>query len=131
MRTESGQALKGVVAVAVVLAVVLAERRYQLSAYLSGERINAWLMAAGPLAPLVFIMVMALAVVVSPIPSLPLDVLAGKVFGPLPATLYAALGALLGAVISFQIARVLGRDVLTRFLKGHINFCPKCSDTLL
>ncbi len=131
MRKESRQALKGVIVVAAVLAVVLAERRYQLSAYVSAERIDAWLTAAGPLAPLVFIMVMALAVVVSPIPSLPLDILAGKVFGPLPGTLYAALGALLGAVMSFQIARVLGRDVLARFLKGHINFCPKCSDKLL
>ncbi len=53
--------------------------------------------------------VMATAVVVSPIPSLPLDIAAGSFFGPLLGTLYAATGALAGAVLSFLIARLLGR----------------------
>ncbi len=75
--------------------------------------------------------IMALAVVISPIPSVPLDVAAGIFFGPLLGTIYSAIGALGGAVAAFFIARLLGREIIERFLGGHINFCTKCSDRLL
>ena len=42
-----------------------------------------------------------------------------------------AYGALGGAIISFSIARLLGRELIERFLHGHINFCTTCSDRLL
>jgi uncharacterized membrane protein YdjX (TVP38/TMEM64 family) len=74
---------------------------------------------------------MALAVLITPIPSLPLDVAAGEFFGPFWGTLYSSIGALGGAVISFAIARFLGREFIERFLGGHINFCRICSDKLL
>jgi uncharacterized membrane protein YdjX (TVP38/TMEM64 family) len=34
-------------------------------------------------------------------------------------------------MISFVIARFLGRKFIERFLGGHINFCTACSDKLL
>jgi uncharacterized membrane protein YdjX (TVP38/TMEM64 family) len=74
---------------------------------------------------------MAVAVVVSPIPSLPLDIAAGAFFGPLLGTVYSVIGALGGAVASFLLARYLGRQAIERYLKGHINFCNDCSDRLL
>ncbi len=107
------------------------ERRFQLSSLLAPERIDSFLQQSGPLAPAVFILAMATAIVVSPIPTLPLDILAGRMFGPVLGTFYAALGAGLGALASFHIARFLGREFLARFLKGHINFCRRCSDKLL
>ena len=114
----------------VALLLVL-EQQLQLSSAVSSGRIDAWLESAGPFAPLVFIFVMAGAIVVSPIPTLPLDALAGRLFGPVFGTLYAAVGALTGALMSFYIARFLGRAVLARFLRGHLNFCERCSDKLL
>jgi uncharacterized membrane protein YdjX (TVP38/TMEM64 family) len=121
--------LAGILAIAALL--VWIETRFRLSATLRPERLDQLLQEAGALAPLVFILAMAVTVVVSPIPSLAFDLLAGRVFGPFVGTLYAALGALLGAVVSFQIARFLGRELIARFLKGHINFCRDCSDRLL
>ncbi len=103
----------------------------EFAASLHPERIEAWLAEAGALAPLLLVGLMAAAVVVSPIPSLPLDVAAGAFFGPLLGTVYAVLGALVGALASFWIARLLGRELLERFLGGHINFCAACSDKLL
>ena len=123
--------LKVVVIGGFVAVLLILEHQLQLSALLSSERIDGWLERAGPWAPLVFMAVMAGAIVVSPIPTLPLDALAGRLFGPLLGTLYAALGALLGALMSFHIARFLGREILSRFLKGHVNFCEHCSDKLL
>jgi uncharacterized membrane protein YdjX (TVP38/TMEM64 family) len=118
-------------AVALVVAV---EWRFQilspLARALDPARLETWLEDAGPLAPLLFVALMALAVV-SPLPTIPLDLLAGRLFGPLPGTLYSVVGATLGSLVSFQLARWLGRDFVAHFLKGHIHFCQRCSDRLL
>ncbi|MFN7943103.1 MAG: TVP38/TMEM64 family protein [Thermoanaerobaculia bacterium] len=120
--------------VAVIALVVAVEWRFRilspLARALDPARLESRLGDAGPLAPLLFVAVMALAVV-SPLPTIPLDLLAGRLFGPLPGTLYSVVGATLGSLVSFQLARWLGRDFVARFLKGHIHFCQRCSDRLL
>lgn len=95
---------------------------------LNPDRVAAHLHAAGPLAPVVFILLMAGAVVISPIPSLPLDVAAGVTFGVLPGTVYAVLGAEIGAILSFLIGRALGREALIRLFRTDVRFCEHCSD---
>ncbi len=102
-----------------------------VASYVNPDRIQKWLTSAGSLAPVIFIASMALAVVISPIPSLPLDIAGGAFFGPLLGTIYSVTGALGGAVISFMIARFIGREFIERFLSSHINFCTDCSDKLL
>ncbi|HEX9758438.1 MAG TPA: hypothetical protein VGB26_11685 [Nitrospiria bacterium] len=67
-----------------------------LGFYLSQDRIINFLEFLGPFAPVVFTLLMAVAVVISPIPSLPLDFAAGVFFGPFLGTLYAVSGAELG-----------------------------------
>ncbi len=79
------------VAGALLLAVV---RSPELAALVSPARVEAWLIRAGPAAPLLLMGLMATAVVVSPIPSFPLDLAAGAFFGPVLGTLYSAAGAL-------------------------------------
>ncbi len=103
----------------------------ELATSLKPDLIEPWLSQAGVFAPLLFMVIMATAVVVSPIPSLPLDIIAGAFFGPVLGTAYAVTGALAGAVASFWIARLLGRELIERVLGGHINFCITCSDKLL
>ncbi len=95
---------------------------------LKPERLTALLSTAGPWAPLVLIFTMAAAVVISPIPSLPLDLAAGAVFGPFLGTTYAVIGAEIGAIISFLIARALGRELLSKLLRTDVVFCEQCSD---
>ncbi len=104
---------------------------WDFASYLSPSHIQEWLAGSGKFAPLVYIMIMAAAVVFSPIPSLPLDIAAGAYFGPIAGTVYSVIGALGGAVISFLIARYLGREFVERILGGHVNFCSSCSDKLL
>lgn len=80
------------------------------------ERIRDWLDGFGVWAPLVFMAAMTVAVVVSPVPSVPLDVAAGLAFGLVWGTIYTLIGAEIGAIIAFGIARRLGRPWLARRL---------------
>lgn len=101
---------------------------FDLQEILQPHLVADWLREAGPFGPIVFIALMAAAVVISPIPSLPLDIAAGATFGPMLGTAYAVIGAEIGAIASFLIGRALGRDVLTRLLRTNVAFCERCSD---
>ena len=78
--------------------------------------IGDWLNKAGAWAPLVYIGAMIVAIVASPIPSVPLDIAAGLTFGLFWGTIYTLIGAEIGAVIAFLVARRLGRPRLVRRL---------------
>ncbi len=116
---------------AVVLALAagyLAVPWHEVEAFLAPAHLTMVLNEAGPLAPLLLVFGMATAVVIAPIPSLPLDLAAGAAYGPLWGTVYVVIGAELGAMLSFLIARWLGRDAIARLLKSDLVFCQACND---
>src|SRR5512134_2267032 len=96
--------------------------------YLSPASLAQRLNDAGPLGPLLLIVSMATAVVIPPIPSLPLDLAAGAAFGPFYGALYAVIGAEVGAVACFLLARALGREAISHLLKTETTFCQMCTD---
>ena len=131
MKLQKSTIIKISILILLFLLMLFLQLKWDVASYLSSERIESWLEQAGPLAPILYMIIMALAVIISPIPSMPLDIAAGAYFGPIMGTLYSALGALGGAVISFLIARFLGREIIEQVIGGHINFCTYCSDKLL
>jgi uncharacterized membrane protein YdjX (TVP38/TMEM64 family) len=124
-------ALKLLLFLFVLLVFFIAQFYFDASSYFAPDRIRDWLEEAGAFAPMLYMFVMAVAIVVSPIPSIPLDLAAGAFFGPFLGKLYSLIGALCGATNSFLMARYLGRSLVERFVGGHINFCGSCSDMLL
>lgn len=122
--------VKTAVFVAMVLGVILSALLLRQSPLPGIEAIKSWLSGLGLFAPFAYVAVMAV-IVATPIPSLPLNFAAGAVFGPYLGTLLSVIGATSGALISFFIARLLGREVVERLLKSHILFCAPCSDRLL
>ncbi|MEO0918986.1 MAG: VTT domain-containing protein [Pseudomonadota bacterium] len=58
--------------------------------------------------PIAVVVLLALAVVVSPIPSGPIAMAAGAILGPVMGGGLTALGAILGAMIAFALSRGLG-----------------------
>jgi uncharacterized membrane protein YdjX (TVP38/TMEM64 family) len=78
------------------------------------ESLDALVARAGLWGPLLIIGLMTVAVVASPIPSAPVALAAGAAYGHFWGTVQVVIGAELGALIAFSLARVLGHDVLRR-----------------
>ena len=74
---------------------------------------------------------MALAVLVSPIPSGPIAVAAGAAYGHAWGTLYVVLGAEIGALAAFGLARLLGREVVQRWFGDRLSVGLLGSQTAL
>lgn len=81
---------------------------------LDAERLEMLVARAGVWGPVLIIALMTVAVVASPIPSAPIAMAAGAAYGHLWGTVQVVVGAELGALIAFGLARVLGRDALRR-----------------
>lgn len=113
---------------AVLVGAYAAASWFDLGELLKPEQITDQLRAAGPFGPILFMALMATAVVISPLPDLPLVIAAGAAFGTILGTTYSVIGAEIGAIASFLIGRALGREVLTRILRTNVTFCERCSD---
>ena len=81
--------------------------------------LEAWVRDAGPVAPLLFILIYALAAVLF-LPGTVLTLAGGALFGPVLGTLYNLTGATLGATLAFLIARYLASDWVADKTGGRV-----------
>ena len=88
------------------------------------EALRTWLDQFGVFAPIVFIGLQALQVVVAPIPGQVVALVAGFLFGSLWGTVYSLTGVLIGSAVAFSLSKRYGRsfvenviheDVIDRF----------------
>lgn len=98
---------------------------------LAPDALARWLSEQGALGPMLLLLMMVLAVVIGPVPTLPISAASGLAFGVWPGTLLAATGALAGAMIAFYVARFLGREPLKQKLADHPLFAEDGSQRLL
>jgi uncharacterized membrane protein YdjX (TVP38/TMEM64 family) len=115
----AGLAIFGIVLLGVwlVAPAVFAEAR----GLLDGERLETLVARAGLCGPVLIVTLMTVAVVASPIPSAPIALAAGAAYGHLWGTVQVVIGAELGALIAFGLARVLGHDVLRRVFGDRVD----------
>lgn len=88
-------------------------------ASLTPSDLASWLRGEGPWGPLLLVLLMVLAVVVGPIPTLPVSAASGLAFGMLQGTFIAVVGAGVGALVAFWSSRILARDYFRRKLSAH------------
>lgn len=74
---------------------------------------------AGIFGPIIYMILLIIGILVSPIPTSPLAIMAGIIFGPLLGLIYTLIGATIGAVLAFLIARFLLRDFLKKHFGGN------------
>lgn len=87
--------------------------------------IEGFLEGAGRLAPLVYVFLRVIAIVVTVVPNAPLDIAGGMIFGPFWGTIYSLLGSEAGAIACFLLARHLGREAIARLLHRDVTFSDR------
>lgn len=120
----AGTRIRILSAVAAVLAMAALywwlDRTGTMAAILDGDALRRRIAGLGMAGPLAVIGLMTLAILVSPIPSAPIALAAGAAYGHTWGTVYILLGAELGALAAFGLARVLGRDAVQRWLGNRL-----------
>ncbi len=105
------------IVVAILLAAYLILRQAGLAHLLDdGPALRATILGYGPIGPLFVILLMIVAVVFNPLPSAPIALASGALYGHTAGTVYIVIGAELGAIAAFMIARVAGYDLIRRYL---------------
>jgi uncharacterized membrane protein YdjX (TVP38/TMEM64 family) len=121
---SSGTRIRILIAGLLVLVLVGAYRLLDetgaLAIILDGRALREFVMGLGMAGPLAVIGLMMLAILVSPIPSAPIALAAGALYGHTWGTFYILIGAELGALAAFGLARMLGRDALQRWLGSRL-----------
>lgn len=96
------------------------QERGVLSLITDADKLKSWVNDLGYVGPVIIIAIMAIAVIINPIPSAPIALAAGAVYGHSWGTLYVVAGATIGAVGAFLIARSLGQELLTRLFGNKV-----------
>lgn len=106
--------------VALVASYVLLDARGTLEQVMDVQWLRGQALALGAWGPLLLIGLMALAIVLSPIPSAPIALAAGAVYGHTWGTLYVIIGAESGALIAFGISRLFGHELLRQLFGERV-----------
>lgn len=119
------------IVVALAATYWLLQETGMLMTILNGAELRERVAQLGTWGPLMVIGLMVLAILVSPIPSGPVAVAAGAAYGHAWGTLYVLLGAEIGALAAFGLARLLGRDVVQRWFGDRLSVGLLGSQTAL
>jgi len=92
----------------------------RLSAITDAGKLRLWITNLGYIGPVTIIALMAIAVIINPIPSAPIALASGAAFGHTWGTIYVVAGAAIGAAGAFWIARLLGQELLVRLFGEKI-----------
>jgi uncharacterized membrane protein YdjX (TVP38/TMEM64 family) len=113
------------IAAAILIASVLAYIYRADLPIMDGDWLRGVIGQPGVWGPMALIGLMVLAVVASPIPSGPIAIAAGAIFGMLHGAIYVIIGAVLGAVLAFGIARTFGHDAIRKSDNAVMRYIAK------
>jgi uncharacterized membrane protein YdjX (TVP38/TMEM64 family) len=88
--------------------------------YSSKREVKQFLARFGPYAPLVFITLQALQVVVAPVPGEATGFLGGMLFGTWLSFIYSTIGLTLGSALAFGLGRWLGLPLVRRLVSDKV-----------
>jgi uncharacterized membrane protein YdjX (TVP38/TMEM64 family) len=81
------------------------------------QQLQLWLQQMGVWAPIIYILVYAIATIFI-LPSTPLNLSGGAIFGSVWGTVWTSIAAVLAAVLSFGFSRTIGRKFVKQKLAG-------------
>lgn len=98
---------------------VLDSRQY-LKSIQDSKVLLDYLQSLGMFGPVMIVVMMSVAIMVSPLPSAPIAIAAGAAYGHTWGTLYVLLGSLCGAVGAFMVARYFGYEAVRQYANRHL-----------
>jgi len=114
--------LAGIIVAAAIMTFNLWASKVGLPSELpDGASLRQWFDELGAWGPVAVIGSMVVAILVSPIPSAPIALSAGAIYGHFWGALYVLIGSEIGAIAAFTIARFLGHDVLHKWFGDQLN----------
>ncbi len=81
---------------------------------------RVWIESYGPLAPLAYIGLYSMQIVVAPLPGNLMGILAGYLFGIVWGALYSVVALTIGISIAVGLSRLFGRPLLERFVSDDL-----------
>ncbi|HMK60464.1 MAG TPA: VTT domain-containing protein [Dissulfurispiraceae bacterium] len=100
-----------------IISVVIAVKMTNATQFMEQERLRSLIQGYGALAPVIYMLVYAVAPVLF-LPGLPITVVGGILFGPFWGVVYTICGSTTGACLAFLTSRYLARDWVAGRLKG-------------
>ena len=82
------------------------------------EQLEIWLQQMGILAPIIYIGLYTVATLLI-LPSTPLNLTGGAIFGIWFGTLWTTIAAIIAAIVAFAFTRTVGRELIARRLAGR------------
>ena len=99
---------------------IIVEYRGLARFYSSKKEVKRFLAGFGPFAPIVFIILQSLQVVIAPIPGEATGFLGGMLFGTWVGFLYSTIGLTLGSAMAFGLGRWLGLPLVRRLVSETV-----------
>lgn len=112
---------KLIITLIIIAAAAYAVHHFGLAKYFSRQNLDLlqnWINDFGIMAPIIYIGLWIAACVFF-LPGLPVAILGGLVFDPIPAVIYASLGSTTGATAAFLIGRYAARDLVEGWKKNN------------
>lgn len=115
-------ALGGALILIFISGYIVLQKTGVLAVIMDAKKLKDFVLSYGLSGPFIIVGIMALAIVINPIPSAPIALAAGLAFGHTLGTLLIVSGALLGSMIAFSIGRLVGHEILYKWFgdKLHI-----------
>ena len=103
--------------------------------YSSSDKLSQFLQHLGPYSPAVFVLFQVLQVIAAPFPGELTGVAGGFVYGKALGFLLSTVGLSLGSWVAFELASILGRPFVERFVRREVlqkfNFLTTKTGTLI
>ena len=103
--------------------------------YSSSDKLSKFLQNLGPYSPAVFVLLQVLQVVAAPFPGELTGVAGGYVYGETFGFILSTVGLSLGSWVAFELASILGRPFVERFVRREViekfNFLTTKTGTLI
>ncbi len=119
-RSDRRRAIAGILGFVVALFLGYQALRIYAPFVFDPTELRIWIGQFGPFAPVVFILIQTLQVIVAPIPGQITALVGGYLFGPYAGTVYSMLGVMVGSAIAFTIASHWGRPAVERLIEESV-----------